>query len=130
MSRRPPRSTRTDTCCPDTPRFRAAPEPRADAALAGEDADHRALQVGVRLQAIVRQVVLVGDALAAAPDEGVAGELRVQGRDDHGEAQDAEADLAKLTGEALDQLGRGGGLPGLAQQPARDRTSTRLTSSH
>src|SRR3546814_11088774 len=41
--------------------------------------------------------------------------------DDHGEAQDAEADLAKLTGEALDQLGRGGGLPGLAQQPARER---------
>src|SRR3546814_6772149 len=44
-------------------------EPPADAALAGEDADHRALQVGVRLQAIVRQVVLVGDALAARSEE-------------------------------------------------------------
>src|SRR3546814_8987724 len=64
MLQRPPRPTRTDTLCPDTPRFRSQHRPLLES-LADVD-DHEAGVVGDQARPFSRPRLDRGGALAAA----------------------------------------------------------------
>src|SRR3546814_5824426 len=125
MTRRPPRSTRTDTLFPYTTRFRSVDQRRlVDGGLAADAVDQRAAlqfaqhRVGVGFcdRADAEGNVLQDlDQDAAQPDHDHRAELRV--------AEAADHDLLAGWDHLLDQ-------PAFDPRRREDRKSTRLQSSH
>src|SRR3546814_11346164 len=129
MMRLPPRSTRTDTLFPDTTRVRSHEEgPERDIGESGPHADAELVPIAA------------GEPVRAEAEQESAGAELQRARLDHdprrAHGEDYQKDGRGVAERDGSKRARHGGASAFLQaegdreEPAQDRTSTRLNSSH